>query len=195
MGSTMVNRRASREEIETFVADGWIFRKKYRKDNLYVSRRKGRDEKGLGRYSDEYWAMIEDVVKGLTKEPKSAGILQNHTESKEVFDPLILAWKELERNMNTYVFMQCLHVEADHFCGYWLLEDLPKHGKQLSQKDLEYNFKKVNSVDGKTQAWAFKPTVGICSICPKFVELKNDKSSQFPQIKGLPRGIMPIYIP
>jgi hypothetical protein len=191
----MVNRRASREEIEAFASDGWKFRKKLRKGILYVSRRKGRDEKGLGKYSDEYWAMIEDVIKSLADRQKPAGIVKAQPRSNEVTDPLILAMKELEHNINVHVYMQCQHKEDNDFCGFWLLEDLPRHGKQLNKKDLEYLFRKVNSIDGKTQAWAFKTTVGICSDCPRYIEGKNNKSSQFSLTRGIPRGFMPIYNP
>jgi hypothetical protein len=138
--------------------------------------------------------MIQDVIKRISDKRKSDGVKPAQAESKEVTDPLLLALNEIERNLQIHLFMQCLHREADDFCGFWLLEDLPKHGKQLSQKDLEYFFKKVNSVDGKTQVWAFKPTVGICSSCPSFKGIKN-KSSQFPRVRRLPRGVMPIYIP
>jgi hypothetical protein len=137
--------------------------------------------------------MIQDVVKGSTKE--SAGPAQTKIEPKEVLDPLILAWKELERNMNHYKLLQCIYMETDDFCGYWLLEDLPRHGKQLSQKDLENFFKKVISDDGKTKAWAFKPMVGICSSCPNFTDGNINESSQFLQVRGRPRRIMPIYFP
>ena len=93
----MVNHRASKEEIEALASDGWRFRKKSRKGILYVGARRGTNENSLGRYSDEYWAMIEDVVNGLKNKKRSAGVTQTQTESKEVTDPLILAWKELER--------------------------------------------------------------------------------------------------
>ncbi len=184
----MVNDRASRGEIEALASDGWRFRKKPRKGILYVSARSGTKERSLGRHSDEYWAMIEDVIKSLTDRQKPAGIVKAQLGSKEVTDPLILVMDKLERNMKIHVFMQCLYQEADHFCGYWLLEDLPRYGKQLSQKDLEYEFKEVNGVDVKTSAWAFKPTVGICSICPSFKGIKYKSRAHA-------HGILPNYIP
>ena len=181
----MVSRRASREEIESFAADGWGFRVKPRKDKLYVSRRrKGDREWGLGRYSDEYWAMIQDVITSFKNKRESDGNMQTQIESKVVLNPSRLVWGELQDNMRYYKYMRCLHMEADQFCGYWLLEDLPRYGKQLSQEDLKLCFRKVNSVDMKTQAWAFTPTVGICSCCPYFTEGKEDKPLQFPPVRG-----------
>lgn len=188
----MVDRQASRKQIEEFALNGWDFRVKPRKNKKYVSRRKGPQEKGLGRYTDEYWEMIQDVKRSLTEAKEKS--MQTQTETKETIHPLLIAWEELEQNMKIYLNFRCLYLEHDRFCGYWLLEDLPRHGKQLDQTILEDYFRKVNSVDGKTQAWAFKPTKGVCSSCPSFTVGKSGRSSQFPLVHGRKRSIMPIYI-
>ena len=52
----------------------WKRSKKSRKGNLFVSCRLGKNENSPGRHSDEYWAMIQNVVKGLTSKPESIKI-------------------------------------------------------------------------------------------------------------------------
>ena len=62
------------KKIKELANAGWRFCKKPRKGNLYVSCRLGKDENSPGRHSDEYWAMIQNVEKGLTSKPESIKI-------------------------------------------------------------------------------------------------------------------------
>jgi hypothetical protein len=169
----MSKRQATREEITALAVDGWGFRKKERKGKLYVSARRGKIEKGLGLHSDEFWAMIEDVASGLTSKPESPKeSAQTQIGPKETDSPLIMTFNEINRKMGKHKMLQCLHVEADGFCDYWRLEELPEQAKQLNKKEFEIVFKEVKDVDGKTHFWALNPYPIICSGCPGFVDEK-----------------------
>ena len=99
----MSKQQNKRKDIEALAADGWRFRKKKRKDAIYISARKGKEEKGLGRYSNEYWAMIEDVTRSLTKSPEfSNELTQARIGSDETKNPMINVFKEVSRNLGKY---------------------------------------------------------------------------------------------
>jgi hypothetical protein len=164
----MTRRHATREEIEVFAADGWRFRKKSRKDKLYVSARRGPKENSLGRYSDEYWAMIQDVVKGLKDKLDSTKATQTQAEL-ETEDPFITTLHEINRRINRLKFSRCLQVDADGFCNYWHINELPKQAKQLNKKQYEFIFKKVKNVEGVTE-WAVASLPIICNDCPSFID-------------------------
>jgi hypothetical protein len=167
--TTMIKRRASREEIEALAADGWKFRKKPRKDILYVSARRGPYENGLGRYSDEYWAMIQDVVKGLKNKPDSTKAAPTQVEAKVPEDPFISTLQEISRQINRLKASSCLHIDADRFCNYWHINELPEQAKQLNKKQFDYIFKMVKNVEGLNE-WAINPLPLICDVCPAFID-------------------------
>jgi hypothetical protein len=114
----MINHKTSREKIEAFAADGWKFRNKPRKDILYVSARRGPYENGLGRYSDEYWAMIQDVVQGLKNKPDSTKAAPTQVEPKVPEDPFITTLRDIGRQINRLKFLSCLHIDADRFSAW-----------------------------------------------------------------------------
>jgi len=164
----MIRRHATRDEIEALTADGWRFRKKLRKDKLYVSARKGSREKSLGRYSDEYWTRIEDVVKGSTKKSDSIKTTPTQAEAKTE-DHFITTLQEVNRLIDRLKFSRCLHIEANGFCNYWHLNELPKQAKQLNKKEFDFIFNKVKNVEGVNE-WAISPIPIICNDCPSFID-------------------------
>jgi hypothetical protein len=172
--STHMSRRlVTREEIIALTADGWGFRKKERKGKLYISARKGKKEKGLGLYSDELWDIIVKVSSGLIGKPESPkDSVQTNIGFKEIDNPLIITFNEIKHGMSKHKMLYCLHVEANGFCDYWRLEELPKHAKQLNKKEFELVFKEVKNVDGKTRFWALNPFPIICGDCPGYIDEK-----------------------
>jgi hypothetical protein len=172
----MSKQQATREEIKALAADGWRFRVKERKGILYISARRGKKEKGLGSYSDEFWAMIEEAKKSLTdklEHPERLRQTQIVAEGKD--DPWIKSIEEIKRWMSWYRFMNCLHIGADGFCDYWSMKELPKYVEQLRKKESDYLFKKVNLEEGEVVFWAFRPVPSICNDCPAFIdELTKD---------------------
>jgi hypothetical protein len=169
MGSNMVSRRASREEIEALASDGWRFRKKPRKGILYISARRETKEHSLGRYSDEYWAMIQDVVKGLKDKPDSTKATPTQTEPKKPEDPFITTLQEINRLIHRQNFLKCLHIDPIGFCNYWNITELPKQAKQLNKKQFDYLFRMVKNVEGVNE-WAINPLPIICDGCPGFID-------------------------
>ncbi len=92
------------------------------------------------------------VSSGLIGKPESPkDSVQSNIGLKEMDDPLIITFNEIKRGMSKYKMLHCLHVEANRFCDYWRLEELPKHTKQLDKKEFELVFKDVKNVDGKTR--------------------------------------------
>ncbi len=130
-----------------------------------------KEEKGLGLYSNEYWAIIEDVTRSLTKKPESSNELANaQLELDEKKDPTIKVIEEVSRNLGKFNVIRCLHIGADGFCDYWRLEELPKDEQKLERKESEFLFKKLNRDDGKTVEWALRPLPIYCKSCPAFVD-------------------------
>ena len=146
---------------------------KDQENQLYVDARGGQKGKGLGPLSDEFITTIEYLTSSLYNKLESQKEL---TQTRRVFDetddPLTKMFEEINRSIGRHKCINCLHVGADGFCGYWRLEELPEHGKQLNQKESEYVFKKVNQDDGKTEVWALRPFPIICHDCPAFVDDK-----------------------
>ena len=173
----MIKRRASREEIEALAADGWTFRKKPRKVFSYISARKRLKENGrtrekensYGRYSDEYWAMIQDVVQGLKNKPDSTKAAPTQAEPKVPEDPFISTLRDIGRQINRLKFLSCLHIDAEGFCNYWHINELPKQTKQLNKKEFDNIFKMVKNVEGLNE-WAINPLPIICNDCPAFID-------------------------
>jgi hypothetical protein len=165
----MIKRRATREEIEDLAADGWRFRKKPRKDILYVSARRGPKENSLGRYSDEYWAMIQDVVQGKKNKPDSTNGTPTQAEPKKPEEPFITTLQDISRQINRLRISFCLHIDANGFCNYWHINELPKQAKQLDKKGFDYIFKMVKNVEGMDE-WAINPLPIICDDCPGYID-------------------------
>jgi hypothetical protein len=51
----------SKDEIKEWKKDGWVFRVKEVKGKQYITRRNGKQERGLGRYDDKLWRLIKNT--------------------------------------------------------------------------------------------------------------------------------------
>ena len=57
----MTKEIISREEIVRLHNEGWNFRKKNINGKIYISARKGKQEKGLGQFNQALWNLIENI--------------------------------------------------------------------------------------------------------------------------------------
>jgi hypothetical protein len=85
------------DDIREWKREGWKFRVKTVKGNLYVTRRKGKEEKGLGRHSDVKWKLIENTSIGPTRS-------ELRREGEELVEGLM---KQLRVS---HVSFNCMHI-------------------------------------------------------------------------------------
>ena len=62
-------REITEEEISRYIDQGYYFRVKEVNGIKYITRRKGREEKGMGRYTEEVWSMIQRA-RSQTRAPR-----------------------------------------------------------------------------------------------------------------------------
>jgi hypothetical protein len=165
-----VTGQKTREEIKVLIADGWRFRKKRKKDTIYISARRKGKENGLGAFSPEYWAMIEEA----TKSPDSTFSVSETTQTKGGYeaaeDPMLKTWEAIIQRMRFAAFMRCLHVKDDGFCDYWRLENLPVQAAKLRENEFKSLFKVGTGDAEKVRFWFLKPDPNICSNCHAYVD-------------------------
>ncbi|MCJ7636749.1 MAG: hypothetical protein MUO21_04600, partial [Nitrososphaeraceae archaeon] len=96
---------------------------------------------------------------------------QTQSEIEKTEDPFIATLQEIKRQTRKYSFLRCLHIDADRFCNYWQINELPKQAEQLNTKEFDYIFKLVKDVGG-VKEWALNPLPIICDGCPGFIDDK-----------------------
>lgn len=180
-GEKLVKHDVSEESLRRYHKQGWNFFIRTVADWRYITIRRRGKERSLGPYSDDVWKVIEsidnqgtreDIVRSVSNKMKSSKSLTQPRVISETEDPFLKTVEEINQYILMYKFQNCLQLEADGFCGYWHLNELPEHGKQLNHKETEYLFKKLNQDNGKTEAWALKPLPAICNNCPAYIDEK-----------------------
>ena len=94
-----------RENIKQWKINGWKFRKKTVKGNQYITRRKGKQERSLGRYNEMLWNLIENT----TIEPTPSELRRS-------------AEKKIHNILTVYRIINmsriCSH-NVDGYCHFW----------------------------------------------------------------------------
>ena len=108
----------SQKDVKKWKNEGWTFRIKKVKGNKYITRRKGNRERGMGRFDDDLWALIED----------------SGSEASEVDDKIKLkerVRRNIHRIMAYTMYRTCTH-NIDGFCHYiefdfWMMIKIITH--------------------------------------------------------------------
>ena len=156
----MLEMSVSQDQIREWKKEGWKFRVKEVKKNKYISRRKGKDEKGLGRYDDKLWRLIQNT----RIEPSE---LELRLEAEELVEDLL-------KTMRVYhMSLKCIHV-VEGFCHYWKFGEEPGFFKIVDDRIGEGYYKQVVTVEDAT-FWVFKAVRFYCANCPAFIENKKPR--------------------
>ena len=145
----------SQDQIKEWKKEGWKFRVKVVKEKKYISRRKGKDEKGLGRYDDELWRLIQNT----RIEPSE---LELRVETEKLVEGLVKTIREYHMSLN------CIHI-VEGFCHYWKYDEKPGFFNIVDNRVGEGYNKQVVTGEGST-FWVFKAVIFYCANCPVFKE-------------------------
>lgn len=178
-------REITKKEISDYIDQGYYFRVKKVNGKKYITRRKGREEKGLGRYTEEKWSMIEQARKQTddstleTPSEITASKPEEITSVKpmELFKPFI---EEASLSRGLIMFTDCMHKE-DTMCTYWHWETRPSFFDTLDKLDgsgpSSYELTEFLSEGQKVQRWTVKAQVAFCINCPAYIR-KGDAASK-----------------
>ena len=142
----------SREQIKEWKRDGWRFRIKKVKGKKYISRRKGGDEKGLGRHDEGLWRLIQS-----TKVEPSEWELRGKVEG--VVEGLVKRIREYRMSSS------CVHI-VDGFCDYWRYDERLGFFKTVDARLGDGYYKEVTGAG--SSYWVFRAERFYCANCPAF---------------------------
>lgn len=141
------------DDIREWKKEGWKFRVKTVKGKRYVTRRKGKEEKGLGRHSDELSKLIENTRIGPTRS-------EIRQEGEELVEGIMKQLRVSHMSFN------CTHI-VEGFCRYWRYRDKPGFFNIVDDRIGEGYYKQVEA--GKESSfWVFKAVNFYCLNCPAF---------------------------
>ena len=146
----MTKNSISPEEIVRLFNEGYHFRKKSIKGTLYISARKGKQEKGLGKFNQNLWDMIERVKSQNATQPKTSPVVETDQPSKQNnsslnsprfhevtlhggrYEKAVFSDNELENALFNIKYERakikmkdCQH-SVDRFCQYWYFDENSK---------------------------------------------------------------------
>jgi hypothetical protein len=141
------------DDIREWKKEGWKFRVKTVKGKRYITRRKGKEEKGLGRHRDVLWKLIENTSIGPTRS-------ELRREGMELVEGLMTQLRA------SYMSLYCIHV-IEGFCSYWRFRDKPGFFNIVDDRIGEGYYRQVEA--GKESSfWVFKAVNFYCINCPAF---------------------------
>lgn len=141
------------DDIREWKKEGWKFRVKTVKGKRYVTRRKGKEEKGLGRHSDELSKLIENTRIGPTRS-------EIRQEGEELVEGIMKQLRVSHMSFN------CTHI-VEGFCRYWRYRDKPGFFNIVDDRIGEGYYKQVEA--GKESSfWVFKAVNFYCLNCSAF---------------------------
>ena len=139
------------EDIQNWKKDGWSFRLKTVKGRKYVTRRKGKQEKSLGRYSDQLWNTIQKSSTEKTRQEKRIVQENRITDILSTIRPSLMS-------------RLCKHV-VDGYCFFWR-SDEPYGFFSIADNIGVGFYKKIE--DGDSSFWVFKAVPFYCKNCSAF---------------------------
>ena len=179
-------REITMEEISDYIDQGYYFRVKKVNGKKYITRRKGREEKSLGRYTEDKWSMIEQARKqtddsNLETSPEITASKPEETTSvkpMELFKQLI---EEASLSRGLIMFTDCMHKE-DTMCTYWHWETRPPFFDTLDKLDgsdpSSYQLTECLSEGQNVQRWNVKAQVAFCINCPAYIGKRDTASKE-----------------
>ena len=163
----MTKEIISREEIVRLHNEGWNFRKKNINGKIYISARKGKQEKGLGQFNQELWNLIENIRSptnsktnkkpnvGINNEPKSSS---SSLESPSIYEVTI--YIELMKHQKKSMFLDT-EVEKALF-------DIKYERAKIKMQDCNHNW------SGTCFYWEFERDSKLLAAIHERFKVKDD---------------------
>ena len=174
-------REITEEEISGYIDQGYYFRVKETNGKKYITRRKGREEKSLGRYAEKVWLMILRAQNRIDEaiSERATEIISEQPDEKPIpdargsLDKLI---GEISLSKALIMFTNCMHIE-EGLCTYWHWETRPGFFDTLDKFDgvPESSYELTDIVqEGRIEKrWTVKAQGLFCMNCPAYISEKD----------------------
>ncbi len=171
-----------------YFSEGWRFRVKTSKGNRYITRRRGQEEKGMGRFTVERWGVIErlknegsgtDIIvqekiatvfeapgkSGASELRKGTPGLSRHEHLLDMIDDHLALFR------GTVRMVDCRYV-VNHFCSYWSWSSRPLFFDYVDEVFSPGQYTRIDIREGdRVEAkWVFRASSRYCSLCSFFKE-------------------------
>ena len=177
MGKREGKKRIDTVELTSLRNDGWHFRIKTVKGKRYIAARKGRDEKGIGPFSDELWGEIQKLI-CLGVELKGGASPKDKTSDEGDEDLLFHVRKlneSLRMSRGSHMARYCLFKDNENYCEYWQWNREPHLYKYITKIWGENMFRTSSDEASGSTRWALKAFPYMCAGCPAFVDEQMKK--------------------
>ena len=146
----------NQDEIEYWKNDGWAFRIKTVKGKRYITRRKGKQEKSLGRFDEKLWNLIQrgSVI------PKK---VEERIKAQQTIESLLRVYRSFEMSLD------CSHI-VDGFCYFWRYGEQPGFFRIADKVSLSEYYKEVD-FGVESSFWVFKAEHFYCRGCTGYARL------------------------
>ena len=170
-------REITIEDISRYINQGYYFRVKEVNGIKYITRRKGSEERSLGRYTKEVWSMIERT-RNQTDEAIGEKPIETTIEkpvektSPDTLGLLEQLKEEVSLSKGLIMFTNCLH-KVEGICTYWHWENKPRFFDILDKLDgpdaSSYMLTDIVYEGRVEKRWTVKAQVVFCMNCPAYV--------------------------
>ena len=172
-------REITEEEIKRYINQGYYFRVKESNGKKYITRRKGREERSLGRYTEKAWSMILRVQNQKDDAVKPVETTIEKPDKKafhDILDKMEQIKEEISISKGLIMFANCLHnIEGN--CTYWHWETKPRFFESMDELDIvpQTSYKLTDIVhEGRIEKrWTVKAKVLFCMNCPTYISEKD----------------------
>ena len=174
-------REISEEEIRGYIEEGFYFRIKEVNGKKYITRRRGREEKSLGRHNDEVWSMISTLTRDSADENAGKIPIEEAVEKRgkipcEETSLIDRLRREISTSRMALMSVECEHI-TDGYCTYWYWESKPAFFDTFDELDgpdySSYGLTEVVHVGEVVKRWAVKAHVTFCVNCPAYVSMRD----------------------
>ncbi len=143
----------SRDEIREWRIDGWVFRKKTVKGHQYITRRKGKQERSLGKFDERLWRLVEDTTLEFSE-------FERRRDTERAIEKIIEQIRIREMSQT------CSHI-LDGFCYFW--RSKVQYGFfSIADNGLGKGYyRQVDNGEG-SPFWVFKAEPFYCNNCSAF---------------------------
>jgi ribosomal protein L34 len=142
----------SQDDIQNWKDDGWKFRVKTVKGKKYITRRRGKQEKGLGRFDEILWKMIN---RGSILSKKDL----ERIEYEKQIESLMYVYRGFEMSLD------CVHI-TDGYCFFWKYDEQPGFFRLADSISAGTYYRKVDH-DAKL-FWVFIALPFYCRGCTAY---------------------------
>jgi hypothetical protein len=144
----------SGENIKKWKIDGWNFRKKTVKGYHYITRRKGKQEKSLGKYNEGLWKLIERTTIEPSLNEKRDKAKKTIVQILDLLRPIIMS-------------TSCSHI-VDELCFFWKYYERPGFFNIADAQLGEGYYRKISNKNEK-EFWVFKARSFYCRNCSAYI--------------------------